>query len=99
MTLRDEVNKLGKNLKSSQMLESIFNSQNPYIDKYGLRYNNGHFEEGSSSMMKEAEQMSYAYVLKGRNHDQQESEMNEYIIPFTFREQISFNDYERNNQR
>jgi hypothetical protein len=53
MTLRFEVNKLSKNLKISQVLENILNSQRPYIDKSGLGYKNVHFEEGSSSMTKE----------------------------------------------
>jgi hypothetical protein len=91
MTLRVEVNKLNKNLKSSQVLENILNSQRPYSDKYGLGYKNVHFEEGSSSMTKETKQKSYAEVLKGRNHSQQESERNEYKRPSTFRQQRSFN--------
>jgi hypothetical protein len=99
MTLRVEVNKLSKNLKSSQVLENILHSQRPYSDKSRLGYKNVHFEEGSSSMMKATEQMSYAEVLKGRNHGQQESERDEYIRPSTFRQQRSFNHFERNNQR
>jgi hypothetical protein len=50
-------------------------------------------------MTKETEQKSYAEVLKGRNHGQQESERNEYKRPSTFRQQRSFNHCERNNQR
>jgi hypothetical protein len=99
VTLRVEVNKLNKNLKISQVLENILNSQRPYSDKSGLGYKNVHFEEGSSSMTKEIEQKSYAKVLKGRNHGQQESERNEYIRPSTFRQQRSFNHCEGNNQR
>jgi hypothetical protein len=99
VTLRVEVNKLNKKLKSSQVLENILNSQRPYSDKYGLGYKNVHFEEGSSSMTKEIEQKSYAKVLKGRNHGQQESERNEYKRPSTFRQQRSFNHCEGNNQR
>ena len=52
VTLIFEVNKISKNLKFSQVLENILNSQIPYSDKYGLGYKNVHFEEGSSSMMK-----------------------------------------------
>jgi hypothetical protein len=89
VTLRVEVNKLNKNLKISQVLENILNSQRPYSDKFGLGYKNVHFEEGSSSMTKETKQKSYAEVLKGRNHGQQESERNEYIRPSTFRKQRS----------
>jgi hypothetical protein len=72
MTLRVEVNKLNNNLKSSQVLENILNNQRPYSDKSRLGYKNVHFEEGSSSMTKATEEMSYAEVLKGRNHGQQE---------------------------
>jgi hypothetical protein len=52
MTLRVEFNKLRKNLKISQVLVNILNSQTPYSEKYGLGYKNFHFEEGSSSMTK-----------------------------------------------
>ena len=65
VTLRVEVNKLNKNLKIYQVLEKILNSQRPSSDKYGLRYKNVHFEESSSSMMKETKQKSYEKVLKG----------------------------------
>jgi hypothetical protein len=64
MTLRIEVNKLIKNLKSSQVLENILHSQRPYSDKYGLGYKNVHFQQGSSSMTKAIEQKSYEKVLK-----------------------------------
>jgi hypothetical protein len=70
VTLRVEVNKLNKNLKISQVLENILNSQRPYNDKSGLRYMNVHFEEGSSSMKKAIKEKSYAEVLIGRNHGQ-----------------------------
>jgi hypothetical protein len=89
--LRVEVNKLSKNLKSSQVLENFLDGQRPYNDKYGLGYKNIHFEEGSSSMTKAIERKSYAEVLKGRNHGQQESERNEYIRPSTFRQQRNVN--------
>jgi len=56
-------------------------------------------EKGSSSMTKAIEQKSYAEILKGRNHGQQESERNEYKRPSTFKKQGTFNHYERNNQR
>jgi hypothetical protein len=72
MTLRVEVNKLSKKLKSSQVLENILNNQSPYNEKSRQGYKNVHFEEGSSSMMKEIEQKSYAKVIKGKNHGQQE---------------------------
>ena len=52
VTLRVEFNKLRKNLKISQVLENILNSQRPYNDKFELGYKNVHFEEGSSSMKK-----------------------------------------------
>jgi hypothetical protein len=70
VTLRIQVNKLNKNLKSSQVLENILNSQRPYSDKSILGYKNVHLEEGSSSMMKETKGRSYAEVIKGRNHGQ-----------------------------
>jgi hypothetical protein len=98
-TLRVEVHKISKNLKSSQVLENILNSQRPYSDKYGLEYKNVHFEEGSSSMKKSTKQKCYAEGLKGRNHGQQESDRNEYRIPSTCRQQRSFNHCEGNNQR
>jgi hypothetical protein len=60
MTLRVEFNKLNNNLKISQVLESILDSQRPYSEKYGLGYKNVHFEEGSISMTKETKQKSYA---------------------------------------
>jgi hypothetical protein len=60
MTLRVEFNKLNNNLKSSQVLETILSNQRPYSDKSRVGYKNVHFEEGSSSMMKEREQKSYA---------------------------------------
>jgi hypothetical protein len=53
VTLRFDVNKLINNLKISQVLENILNSQRPYSDKSGLGYKNVHFEESSSSMEKE----------------------------------------------
>ena len=97
--LLDLKSKIYKNLKSSQVLENILNSQRPYSDKYGLGYKNVHFEEGSISMMKEKNQKSYEKILKGRKHAQQESERIEYRISSTFRQQGSFNHYEGNNQR
>ena len=77
MTLRVEVNKIRKKLKSSKVLEKKFNSQNPYNDKSGLGYKSSCFEEGSISMMKEKKQKSYEEALKGRNHGHQESKRNE----------------------
>jgi hypothetical protein len=59
VTLRFEANKIRKNLKGSQVLENILNSQRPYSEKFGLGYKNVHFEEGSSSMMKETKQNNY----------------------------------------
>jgi hypothetical protein len=53
VSLRVEVNKLNKNLKISQVLEDILNSQRPCSDKSGLGYKKIHFEKGSSSMTKE----------------------------------------------
>jgi hypothetical protein len=73
VTLRVEFNKLSKNLKISQVLENVLNNQRPYSDKSRLGYKNVHFEEGSSSVMKEIEQKSYEEVFKGRNHGRQES--------------------------
>jgi hypothetical protein len=72
MTLRVEVNKLNKNLKSSQVLENILDNQSPYNEKFGLGYKNVHFDERSSSMTKETQRKSYEKVLKGRNHGQEE---------------------------
>jgi hypothetical protein len=43
VTLRVEVNKLRNNLKSSQVIENILNSQRPYSDKSRLGYKNVHF--------------------------------------------------------
>jgi hypothetical protein len=99
MTLRVEVKNLNKNLKSSQVLENILHSQRPYSEKSILGYKNVHIEEGLSSMTKATKQRSYAEVLKGRNHGQQESKRDEYIRPSTFRKQRIFNHFERNNQR
>ena len=99
VTLRIEVNNIMKNLKSSQMLENILNSQRPYSDKSGLGYKNVHFEKDSRSMTKETKQRSYVEFFKGRNHSQQESERNEYNIPSTFRKQIIFNHDEGINRR
>ena len=45
VSLRVEVNKINKNLKISQVLENILNSQRPYSDKSGLGYKNVHFQE------------------------------------------------------
>jgi hypothetical protein len=42
-------------------------------------------QKGSSSMMKETKQKSYAEVLKGMNHGQHELEINECIRPYTFK--------------
>jgi hypothetical protein len=53
VTMSVEFNKLNKNLKSSQVLENILNSQRPYSEKSILEYKNVHFGEGSSSMTKE----------------------------------------------
>jgi hypothetical protein len=44
VTLRIQVNKLSKNLKSSQVLENILNGERPYSDKSRLGYKNVHFE-------------------------------------------------------
>ena len=63
LTLRVEVNKLSKNLESSEVLENILNNQKPYNDKSRLGYKNVHFEEGSSSMMKATEERSHEKVL------------------------------------
>jgi hypothetical protein len=97
VTLIVEVNKHNKNLKISQLLENIINNQRPHSDKFGLGYKNVHFEEGSCSVTKAIEQKSYAKVLKGRNHGQQESERNEYKRHSTFRKQAIFNNCEGNN--
>jgi hypothetical protein len=72
VTLRFEVNKVKKNLKISQVLENILNNQRPYSEKSKQGYKNVHYEKGSSSMTKETKQKSYAKVLKGKNHGQQE---------------------------
>ena len=71
MTLRFEVNKHTKNLKSYQVLENILNIQRPYNGKSGLGYKNVHFEEGSNSMKRGTKQKSYAKVVTERNHSQQ----------------------------
>jgi hypothetical protein len=42
------------------VLEKILNNQSPYNEKFGIGYQNVHFEEGSSSMRKSIEQRSYA---------------------------------------
>jgi hypothetical protein len=46
------------------VLENILNSQRPYSEKYGLGYKNVHFEEGSSSMMKETWSTKECYATK-----------------------------------
>jgi hypothetical protein len=56
VSLRVEINKLNKNLKISQVLEDIINSQSPCYDKFGLGYKKIVFEKDSSSMTKEQQQ-------------------------------------------
>ena len=53
VSLRVQVNKLNKNLKSSQVLEYILNCYRTCSDKSRIRYRQIHFEKGSRSMMKE----------------------------------------------
>jgi hypothetical protein len=96
VTLRKYLQKKNMHQDSTKTLDKIINNQNPYYDRSGLGYNQMQTEKGSSSMTKETEQKSYAEVLKGRNHGQQESERNEYKRPSTFKQQGSFNHY---NQR
>jgi hypothetical protein len=63
-----EVNELNKNLKISQALEDILNSQRPCYDKSRLGYKKVHFEKGSSYMMKKVEEKSYAEVIRSPKH-------------------------------
>jgi hypothetical protein len=70
VSLRKELQKkdiqqnFGNNTK---ILDEIINSQRPCYDKSGLGYKKTHTEKGSSSMTtgKEAEQKSYADVIRG----------------------------------
>jgi len=71
---------------STKTLGKIIHNQRPYYDRSRLGYNHMQTEKGSISMMKEIEKKSYAEVLKGRNHGQQESK-----IYSTFRQQININ--------
>jgi hypothetical protein len=98
ITLRKYLQKKDMQQDSTKTLDKIINNQRPYYDRSGLGYNQMQTEKGSSSMMKATKQKSYAEVLKGRNHGQQESERNEYKRPSTFKQQGSFNHCERNNQ-
>jgi chromosome segregation ATPase len=92
VTLRVKIVKLNKNVEER---ETSTSSVKKVEEKHSRLPERKNEEKGKS----------YAEVLKGRNHGQQESKKNEYnrdtysIIPSTFKQQRSFNHDEGINRR
>jgi cell division septum initiation protein DivIVA len=95
VSLRVEVNKLNKNLKSSQVLEDILNSQRPCSDKSGLGYKKIHFEKGSSSMTKETKQKSYTEVIRSPKPSKKNIQVMEEDQPIRGTQYHQRNEYKR----
>jgi hypothetical protein len=92
VTLRDKIIKINKNVEKRETSTSSVNKVEEKHSRFPERKN-------------EEKRKSYAEVLKGRNHGQQESKKNEYnrdiysTRPSTFKKQRSFNHDEGINKR